>query len=334
MERPADGAGLPDGATPAAAARPARSSASRRPSYDPEAPLQALVTNLDASPYVGRLALCRIVHGHAPQGRDRRLVPGRRHDRAGQDRRALHHRGPRAGASRRGRSGRDHRRRRHPGDHHRRDAGRPRRPAPAAGHPHRRAEPVDDDRHQHLAAGRQGGHVAHRPPGEEPPRRRAGRQRQHPGAAHRAPRHLGGAGPRRAAARRARRDDAPRGLRAHRRQAAGAHPGDRRHGPRAGRPPHRRRARGVPGRRHPAPRAAQGPHGADRQPRHRLGAPGVPGAGPRAHRLPHRVAHRDPRHGAAAPRVRALGAVGGRDPGRAQRLAGGRPPRARRPATR
>ena len=36
------------------------SSTSRRPSYDPEVPLQALVTNLDASPYVGRLALCRV----------------------------------------------------------------------------------------------------------------------------------------------------------------------------------------------------------------------------------------------------------------------------------
>jgi GTP-binding protein len=32
------------------------------PTYDPTAPLQALVTNLDASPYLGRLALCR-VHG-------------------------------------------------------------------------------------------------------------------------------------------------------------------------------------------------------------------------------------------------------------------------------
>src|SRR5436305_4889299 len=33
------------------------------PAYDPEHPLQALVTNLDASPYVGRLALLRIHHG-------------------------------------------------------------------------------------------------------------------------------------------------------------------------------------------------------------------------------------------------------------------------------
>ncbi len=33
------------------------------PQYDPEHPLQALVTNLDASPYLGRLALCRVRHG-------------------------------------------------------------------------------------------------------------------------------------------------------------------------------------------------------------------------------------------------------------------------------
>jgi GTP-binding protein len=33
------------------------------PSYDPDAPLQAHVTNLDASPYVGRLAICRVHNG-------------------------------------------------------------------------------------------------------------------------------------------------------------------------------------------------------------------------------------------------------------------------------
>ena len=33
------------------------------PTYDESHPLQALVTNLDASPYVGRLALCRVLHG-------------------------------------------------------------------------------------------------------------------------------------------------------------------------------------------------------------------------------------------------------------------------------
>jgi GTP-binding protein len=38
------------------------------PGYDPEHPLQALVTNLDASPYVGRLALCRIRHGRLRKG--------------------------------------------------------------------------------------------------------------------------------------------------------------------------------------------------------------------------------------------------------------------------
>jgi GTP-binding protein len=38
------------------------------PAYDPDRPLQALVTNLDASPYVGRLALLRIHHGTLRKG--------------------------------------------------------------------------------------------------------------------------------------------------------------------------------------------------------------------------------------------------------------------------
>jgi GTP-binding protein len=38
------------------------------PEHDPEHPLQALVTNLDASPYVGRLALCRVRHGTIRSG--------------------------------------------------------------------------------------------------------------------------------------------------------------------------------------------------------------------------------------------------------------------------
>ena len=37
------------------------------------------------------------------------------------------------------------------------------------------------------------------------------------------------------------------------------------------------------------------PAGADGQPRHRLGPDGVPGAGPRPDRVPHRVLDRDPR---------------------------------------
>jgi len=38
------------------------------PTYDPDFPLQALVTNLDADSYVGRLALCRIRHGTLRKG--------------------------------------------------------------------------------------------------------------------------------------------------------------------------------------------------------------------------------------------------------------------------
>jgi GTP-binding protein len=38
------------------------------PWFDEEHPLQALVTNLDASPYVGRLALCRVFHGTIRRG--------------------------------------------------------------------------------------------------------------------------------------------------------------------------------------------------------------------------------------------------------------------------
>ena len=38
------------------------------PSYDPDHPLQALVTNLAASPYLGRLALCRVRHGRIEKG--------------------------------------------------------------------------------------------------------------------------------------------------------------------------------------------------------------------------------------------------------------------------
>ena len=39
------------------------------PTYEEGRPLQALVTNLDASPYVGRLALCRVHHGTIRAGR-------------------------------------------------------------------------------------------------------------------------------------------------------------------------------------------------------------------------------------------------------------------------
>jgi GTP-binding protein TypA/BipA len=38
------------------------------PSHDPDHPFQALVTNLDASRYLGRLALCRVRHGMVRRG--------------------------------------------------------------------------------------------------------------------------------------------------------------------------------------------------------------------------------------------------------------------------
>ncbi len=38
------------------------------PAFEPSHPFQALVTNLDASPYVGRLALCRILQGSVRRG--------------------------------------------------------------------------------------------------------------------------------------------------------------------------------------------------------------------------------------------------------------------------
>ena len=75
--------------------------------------------------------------------------------------------------------------------------------------------------------------------------------------------------------------DAPRGLRAHGRQAAGRDARDRRQGARAGRAARDRRARGVHRRADAAARPAQGPDGADGQPRHRLGAARVPRAGAR-----------------------------------------------------
>jgi GTP-binding protein len=40
------------------------------PAFDPEHPAQALVTNLDADPYVGRLAICRVRQGTLRRGQD------------------------------------------------------------------------------------------------------------------------------------------------------------------------------------------------------------------------------------------------------------------------
>ena len=67
LEQPANGAGLPEGST----LKPLLDLLVEHipaPSYDPDMPLQALVTNLDASPYVGRLALCRVRSGELRRG--------------------------------------------------------------------------------------------------------------------------------------------------------------------------------------------------------------------------------------------------------------------------
>jgi GTP-binding protein len=67
MDRPADGEGIAEGAT----LRPLLDLLVGHipaPTYDEDVPLQALVTNLDSSPYLGRLAMCRVRNGHIRKG--------------------------------------------------------------------------------------------------------------------------------------------------------------------------------------------------------------------------------------------------------------------------
>ena len=285
---------------------------SRRPSYEPDHPLQALVTNLDASLYVGRIALCRVRHGTIRKGQAvawcradgeiERAQIGELYVTDALDRVETAEAGPGEIIA---------------------IAGIPDitigetladlddpRPLPVTSVDEPSLSVTIGINTSPLAG--PGRHEAHRPPGAPAPRPGAHRQRVAARQRHRPPGGLGGPGPRRAAAGGARRADAPRGLRAHRRPAAGAHARDRRQDPRARRVADHRRARGVRRRRHPAAGAAQGPPGADGQPRHRLGAHGVPRPRPRPDRLPHRVPHRDARHRHAASRLRRLGAVGGR----------------------
>ena len=214
-------------------------------------------------------------------------------------------------------------------DHDRRDAGRRRGPAAAARDHGRGAEPVGDDRDEHLAARRPGRRQADRQPDQGPAGARAGGQRLAPDNRDRATRRVGGPGPRRAGAGDPGRAHAARGVRADRGQAAGGDAGDRRHALRAGGADERRRSRGLRRRGHPAAGRAQGTDGAHGQPRHRLGADGLPGAGARADRVPDRVPHRDSRHRDRPPRVRPLGAVARRAAHASHRIARGRPPRHR-----
>jgi len=71
------------------------------PSYDERHPLQAHVTNLDASPYVGRVCHLPRAPGHDPQGQPDRLVPRRRLDPACERDRAVRDRGARPRGRRR-----------------------------------------------------------------------------------------------------------------------------------------------------------------------------------------------------------------------------------------
>ena len=109
---------------------------------------------------------------------------------------------------------------------------------------------------------------------------------------------------------------------------------DRRQAPRAVRAAHDRRARGVPRRDHAAARRPPRPHGGHDEPRHRLGAHGVPRAEPRPHRLPHRVPHHDARHRHRQRDLARLRAVGGLDRVAQQRLDRRRPLGRRDDATR
>ena len=247
------------------------------PEYEEGHPFQALVTNLDASPYLGRLALCRVRNGYVRRaeqvawcrldGTIERAKIVELYLTDALDRVSVDEAGP--------------------GDIIA-VAGFPditigetladaRRSAPAAAARRRRAEPVDDDRHQHVAA--------------------RGQRRQE---AHRAPRRVAAApGARRQrVAARLRRPSVPTRGRCRAAASCSSRCSSRRCAARASSSPSASR-RSSP-RRSTASctsrssaltidvpeeylgvvsqmlGAAQGPHGADGQPRHRLGAHRLP----------------------------------------------------------
>jgi small GTP-binding protein len=115
------------------------------PTHDPDHPFQALVTNLDASAYLGRLAPLPRPARDRQARPDRRLVPLDGTSRTSSSARCTH-RGARAGPRRPRRPRRHHRDRRDRRRHDRRDPRRRRRPPAAAGADRRRAQPRDDAR--------------------------------------------------------------------------------------------------------------------------------------------------------------------------------------------
>ena len=297
------------------------------PEYDESHPLQARVTNLDADPYVGRLALCRVHHGTLRKGqqvawikRDGAVAEVRVSElyvNEGLERQAADEAGPGeiialAGIPEItiGETIAD------PADP---------RPLPviAIDEP---ALAVTIGINSSPLAGPVG-HAPDRAPGAGPAR--AGwsgtwrsawstRTGATPGRSRAAASFSWPCWSRRCAAR----------VRADGRQAAGRDARDRRQAARADRAALDRRPGGLPGRRDADAGAPQGTHGEHGQPRHRLGAAGLPHPGARPHRLPYRVPHRDARHGDPALGLRALRALAGRDPHAADRLAGGGSPRA------
>ena len=111
------------------------------PEYEEGHPFQALVTNLDASPYLGRLALCRVWNGRVHKGDQvawcridgtiERVKIAELYLTDALDRVPAEEAGPGDIIAVAG----------HPRDHDRRDARRRRRPASAAAAHRRRAEP-------------------------------------------------------------------------------------------------------------------------------------------------------------------------------------------------
>ena len=139
------------------------------PSFDPDAGTQALVCNLSASPYVGRLAICRVHNGTLVKGNPvawcrldgtiEKVKITELYVTEALDQVPAESAGPGeivsvAGLAEVtiGETLAD-----------RRPAGRP------AGHHRRRAQPGHDHRHQHVTAVRRGRHEADRPPPQGPP---------------------------------------------------------------------------------------------------------------------------------------------------------------------